>query len=135
VPGGGEAGEGEQVEVTLGFRATDDDSDDAPSEVRDGVASEREPGLREQSTVFLDLCRELREMGVSEVRAGDFRAVWPTQPSAAGLSVVRVPLTKPTEPKPPEPTYEAYEGERPTPETQRARADRERIRKLVGGET
>jgi hypothetical protein len=135
VPGGGEAGEGEQVEVTLGFRATDDDSDDAPSEVRDGVASERELSPAEHCDLFVGLCERLRAMGAVEVRANEYRAVWPTQPASSGLNVVRVPLTKPTEAKPPEPTYEAYEGERPTPETQRARADRERIRKLVGGET
>lgn len=118
----------------IGYRATDED-EDTSHEVVDGVASTREPTLAEQGAAFVDVCRQLRELGVVEVRAGDFRAVWPVERAAStGPSLVRVALGGERAERPkPEPTHEVYEGERPSAEVVAARRGREEIRRLVEG--
>lgn len=118
----------------IGFRATDSD-EDAPGEVVDGVASTRELSPAEHCDLFVDLCKRLRELGAIEVRAAEYRAVWPVERAATtGPSLVRVALGgERAERTKPEPTHEVYEGERPSAEVVAARRGRDEIRKLVEG--
>jgi hypothetical protein len=113
----------------MGFRATDDD-EDTPEQVVDGVVSTREATLDEEGTAFVDICRHLRQLGATEVRAGSFRAVFPVAagapeaaPAAAPQPVVtRVQIgAKRKEPE----KLEQYEGE------QLSEADKERRREFA----
>lgn len=85
----------------IGFRATDEDDDEPTPEVRDGVASERELSPAEHVELFVGLCERLRGMGAIEVRANEYRAVWPAP--AQQLSVVPVVREKPKPERPAEP--------------------------------
>lgn len=87
--------------MTLGFRATDDD-EDTPEQVVDGVVSTREPTLAEDCAAFVGMCRDLRELGCNEVRAGSFRAVWPVQPVAPVVKLPAEAVVRAAKPKPKE---------------------------------
>lgn len=71
---------------------------------------------------FVSLCKELREMGATEVRAGEFAAVFATSAPALGVAVTKVQLGPP-KPKAPSEPLEIFEGE------QLSEADKERRRR------
>lgn len=122
----------------IGFRATDDgdacmDTPDAVVVV-DGHSSEREPTLAEQGAVFVAMAKELRELGCVEVRAGDFRAVWPAHAVSPvklqAEAVLRAAKQKPKEEPMPEKVLDTD-----TPDDAHRRADYIRIQKAIGGGT
>lgn len=119
--------------MTLGFRANDDD-EDTPEQVVDGVASEREPTLEEQGAAFVAVAKQLRELGCVEVRAGDWRAVWPVHAHQPPPVVHRVPVG-PKESAPPPRQLERYEGEKLTAEDRERRQYHEDVKALVRGES
>ena len=113
----------------IGFRATDEDEDDAPGQVVDGHSCEHDPSPAELNAAFVSLCKELREMGCVEVRAGDFRAVWPAQPVApAKLVQAAREKQKPKDEPLPEKVLDTD-----TPDDAHRRAEYIRIQKAIGG--
>lgn len=118
--------------MTLGFRATDDDSEPTP-EVRDGVASEREPTLAEDGAAFVDVCKQLRELGCVEVRAGSFRAVWPVQPVSPVVKLPAEAVLRAAKPKPKEDPLPEKVLDTDTPDDAHRRAEYQRIQRAIGG--
>lgn len=117
----------------MGFRATDDDDEPVP-EVRDGVASERELSPAEHVELFVGLCERLRAMGAVEVRAEQFRAVWPVQ----AAPVVKLPaeaVLRQAKPKPKEEPLPEKVLDTDTPDDAHRRAEYMRIQRAIGGES
>lgn len=115
----------------MGFRATDEDEDTLETVV-DGVASEREPTLAEQGAAFVDLAKQLRDLGCVEVRAGDFRAVWPAQ-SAPVVKLPAETVLRQAKPKPKEEPLPEKVLDTDTPDDLHRRAEYMRIQRAMGG--
>lgn len=120
----------------MGFRATDDDADEA-AQVVDGIATTAELTPQQHCELFVELCTKLRALGATEVRAERYRAVFPTTVSHTNAypTTLTVPVTRvPIGPKPrqPEEKLELYDGERLTEEEKAARREKRRIAELLG---
>jgi hypothetical protein len=116
----------------MGFRATDED-DDTPGQVVDGVASTREPSPAELNEAFVDLCSSLRSMGCCEVRAGEFRAVWPVQPASPVVKLPAEAVLRAAKPKPKEEPLPEKVLDTDTPDDAHRRAEYQRIQRAIGG--
>lgn len=116
----------------IGFRASDED-DDTPGQVVDGVASEREPSLAKQGAAFVAMAKELRELGCVEVRAGDFRAVWPAQAASPVVKLQADAVMRAAKPKPKEEPMPEKVLETDTPDDAHRRAEYIRIQRAIGG--
>lgn len=117
----------------MGFRATDED-EDTPETVVDGVASERDLSPAEHVDLFVGLCERLRAMGAIEVRAEQFRAVWPAQ----SAPVVKLPadaVLRQAKPKPKEDPMPEKVLDTDTPDDAHRRAEYMRIQRAIGGES
>lgn len=117
--------------MTLGYRLDTDDEDDGPQRVRNGNSScDMQLSPREQNELFVDLCKQLRELGAVEVRDHGFRAVFP--PPTPQL--VAMPVKAKVQPeKPAEKKWEVPQLEGSTPEDEARRQEMARTAALVVG--
>jgi len=97
--------------------------------------------IPEHRAAFVELCKQLREMGATKVTCGEYAAEFASAtPTQQQPTVLRIPVgpqhVAPAEqPKPePEEPFELYPGEKLTTEDKERRRNQREIMKAVTGE-
>jgi hypothetical protein len=120
---------------TIGFTA-DDDSDE-PRGVLDGTHT-GEDSFEHEAKTFLQLCKDLRELGAVKVRAGSLRAEWPAQEqqrpqTPAAVTVVPIGPQPKKRSEPTDDELRLYPGEVLTADDKARRLRQLEIKQTLGG--
>jgi hypothetical protein len=117
--------------MTIGFGNTDEDA--GTPGVLEGDSHMTE-SVERDAKLFLQLCKDLRELGATDVKLGSMRARFgASAPAAQPTAIIRVPVGVQERNPEPEEKLELYPGEVLTSEDKARRREQQRIRDLVTG--